>query len=65
MTMITEGSMSSREAAGLSAIEAAARLQQVGPNRLNPALQRAVALQFLLQFKNPLVLVLLVASVTT
>ena len=47
---------------GLSAREAAERLARVGPNRLKPPRQHAVALQFLLQFKNPLVLVLLVAS---
>jgi P-type Mg2+ transporter len=46
---------------GLSSAEAAARLKQGGPNRLRPPLQRAVVLQFLAQFRNPLVLVLLVA----
>ncbi|WP_300108650.1 magnesium-translocating P-type ATPase [Rhodoferax sp.] len=50
------------EVSGLSTAEAASRLTRFGPNRLKPSLQRAVALQFLLQFKNPLVLVLLVAS---
>lgn len=47
---------------GLSSAEAADRLRQYGPNRLKPALQRALALQFLAQFGNPLVLVLLAAS---
>jgi len=47
---------------GLSASEATARLARFGPNRLKPSQNRAVVLQFLLQFKNPLVLVLLVAS---
>ncbi|PKO62051.1 MAG: magnesium-translocating P-type ATPase [Betaproteobacteria bacterium HGW-Betaproteobacteria-18] len=47
---------------GLSSREAAELLGRVGPNRLKPSPQRAVALQFLMQFKNPLVLVLLVAS---
>ena len=50
------------ETNGLSTAEAAARLTRFGPNRLKPSLQRAVLLQFLSQFKNPLVLVLLVAS---
>jgi Mg2+-importing ATPase len=47
---------------GLTSPEAAERLKQYGPNRLRPATQRAVVLQFLAQFKNPLVLVLLAAS---
>ena len=46
---------------GLTSVEAATRLQQFGPNRLNPPRQRAVLLQFLAQFGNPLVLILLVA----
>ena len=46
---------------GLTSAEAADRLKQYGPNRLKPALQRAVVLQFLAQFRNPLVLILLVA----
>jgi Mg2+-importing ATPase len=47
---------------GLSAAEAADRLRQYGPNQLKPAVQRAVVLQFLAHFKNPLVLILLAAS---
>ncbi|MCF8159635.1 MAG: magnesium-translocating P-type ATPase [Polaromonas sp.] len=47
---------------GLSSREAAERLARVGPNRLKSPRQRAIGLQFLMQFKNPLVLVLLVAS---
>jgi Mg2+-importing ATPase len=47
---------------GLTRDQAARRLRQYGPNRLKPALQRAVALQFLSHFRNPLVLVLLAAS---
>ena len=47
---------------GLSSAEAGERLQQYGANRLAPATQRSVVLQFLAHFKNPLVLVLLVAS---
>ncbi len=47
---------------GLSSAEAAARINQYGPNQLKPARQRAVVLQFLAHFRNPLVLVLLAAS---
>ncbi|MDO9165025.1 MAG: magnesium-translocating P-type ATPase, partial [Rhodoferax sp.] len=47
---------------GLTSAEAAERLKQCGPNRLQPATQRAVLWQFLAHFKNPLVLVLLAAS---
>ncbi|MEO8120483.1 MAG: magnesium-translocating P-type ATPase [Rhodoferax sp.] len=47
---------------GLSSAEAADQLKQHGPNRLQPVTQRAVLLQFLGHFKNPLVLVLLAAS---
>ena len=47
---------------GLSSVEAGERLQQFGANRLAPATQRSVVLQFIAHFKNPLVLVLLVAA---
>ena len=47
---------------GLTSTEAAARLKHSGPNRLQAPQQRAVVLQFLAHFKNPLVLVLLAAS---
>ncbi len=47
---------------GLSSAEAAGRLRQFGANRLAPATQRSVLLQFLAHFRNPLVLVLLVAA---
>ena len=47
---------------GLTNAEATERLKQYGPNRLQPALQRALVLQFLTHFRNPLVLVLLAAS---
>src|SRR5512133_1367231 len=47
---------------GLTSLVAAVRLRQYGPNRLQPARQRALLLQFLAHFKNPLVLVLLAAS---
>src|SRR5665647_1898539 len=47
---------------GLSSTEAAVRMQQYGPNQLKPTRQRAILLQFLAHFRNPLVLVLLAAS---
>ncbi len=48
--------------AGLSQIEAERRLTQNGPNVLVMRAERPVVLQFLARFKNPLVLLLLVAS---
>ena len=48
--------------AGLSSSEAAERLKQAGPNMLRPPKKRALVLQFLARFKNPLVIILLVAS---
>ncbi len=56
------GLTAAQPAQGLSSQLAAERLARAGPNRLTPLLQRALALQFLLQFKNPLVLILLVAA---
>ena len=47
---------------GLSSAEAAVRLAQYGPNRLRPQRQHAIW-QFLARFRNPLVVVLLVACV--
>ena len=47
---------------GLSSAQAALNLGRFGPNRLQPARQRAVLLQFLAHLRNPLVLVLLAAS---
>ena len=47
---------------GLSSSEAADRLQRVGPNMLRRPRKRALVLQFLARFKNPLVIILLVAS---
>jgi Mg2+-importing ATPase len=49
-------------AAGLTSSEAADRLKQAGPNLLRPPRKRALVLQFLARFKNPLVIILLVAS---
>jgi P-type Mg2+ transporter len=47
---------------GLTSQQAQALLQQHGPNRLQAATQRALVLQFLGYFRNPLVIVLLAAS---
>jgi len=47
---------------GLSSVEAANRLKQAGPNMLRPPRKRALVLQFLSRFKNPLVIILLSAS---
>jgi P-type Mg2+ transporter len=47
---------------GLSSGEAADRLKRVGPNMLRPPRKRALFIQFLARFKNPLVIILLVAS---
>jgi magnesium-transporting ATPase (P-type) len=47
---------------GLTRLEAASRLKEFGENKLKPSSNKAIALQFLLQFKNPLVLVLLVLT---
>ena len=50
------------DAAGLSDAEAARRLAAHGPNVLHSRRQRAVVREFLSRFRNPLVLVLLGAS---
>jgi Mg2+-importing ATPase len=47
---------------GLTAAEAAARLAIHGPNLMKPRHERALLLQFLGRFANPLVLLLLVAA---
>src|SRR5512139_2601155 len=52
----------SATATGLSSSEAADRLRLVGPNMLHPPRKRSLVLQFLARFKNPLVIILLVAS---
>ncbi|HJV28223.1 MAG TPA: magnesium-translocating P-type ATPase [Aromatoleum sp.] len=49
-------------ARGLSSDEAAARRVRFGPNLFRERPQRALLLQYLSRFKNPLVLILLVAS---
>ncbi|NWG30783.1 MAG: magnesium-translocating P-type ATPase [Rhodocyclaceae bacterium] len=50
---------------GLSRLEAAQRLARHGPNRLQPHRERALLVQFVLRFRNPLVLILLAASFVT
>jgi P-type Mg2+ transporter len=47
---------------GLTGAEAAIRLARFGPNLIHGERKRALALQFLAKFKNPLVIILLVAS---
>jgi Mg2+-importing ATPase len=47
---------------GLSSAEAAARLAQFGPNLIHGERKRALLLQFLTKFRNPLVIILLTAS---
>ena len=48
---------------GLTDVEAAARRQHLGPNVLRPHRERAAIIELLAHFRNPLVLVLLAASV--
>ena len=47
---------------GLNSAEAAARLTQFGPNLIRGERKRALVLQFLTKFRNPLVIILLIAS---
>ena len=47
---------------GLSSVEAAARLIKFGPNLIHGERKRALVLQFLTKFRNPLVIILLIAS---
>ncbi|GAB7541781.1 magnesium-translocating P-type ATPase [Cupriavidus sp. 8B] len=47
---------------GLSSAVAAARLAQFGPNLIHGERKRALPLQFLAKFRNPLVIILLTAS---
>ena len=47
---------------GLSSAQASEVLARCGPNRFDDHRARSLALQFILRFKNPLVLILLVAS---
>ncbi len=50
---------------GLSQTEAANRLKRDGPNVLDAVRKRALVLQFLSRFRNPLVLLLLAASLVS
>jgi Mg2+-importing ATPase len=47
---------------GLTSAEAAARLARFGPNQVHATKKSAVLLQYLAKFRNPLVIILLVAS---
>jgi Mg2+-importing ATPase len=47
---------------GLSTPEADSRLARFGPNRFRDRREQALPVQFLMRFKNPLVIILLVAS---
>ena len=47
---------------GLSSAEAAARLAQFGPNLIRGERKRVLVLQYLTKFRNPLVIILLIAS---
>ncbi len=51
-----------RLATGLSAAEAQARLAKFGPNLFRQRQEKSLLLQYLTRFKNPLVIILLVAS---
>jgi Mg2+-importing ATPase len=48
---------------GLTSAEATVRLKKFGPNIVHGERKTAIALQFLSKFRNPLVIILLVASV--
>ncbi len=50
---------------GLSAVEVQLRHEQYGPNRLTPRRRRSEFLRFILQFHQPLIYLLLAASVIT
>jgi cation-transporting P-type ATPase F len=50
---------------GLSDSEFAARVNRYGPNQLTPKQERSALVEFLLQFHNPLVYILLVATIVT
>ncbi len=47
---------------GLTSSEASDRLERIGPNVLHPPRKRSLFLQFLARFRNPLVIILLIAS---
>jgi Ca2+-transporting ATPase len=51
--------------AGLDLFEVRHRQQHFGPNQLTPRKGKSPLVKFLLQFKNPLVLILVAASIVT
>ena len=55
-------SAAANEAAGLSRAEAKARLAKFGPNQFRERREKSLLLQYIMRFKNPLVVILLVAS---
>lgn len=62
-TMPGEGGQS--ESKGLTSAEAAARLEQYGPNDPAPRKRYSAIAEFLAQFLNPLVLILLIAAIAS
>jgi P-type Mg2+ transporter len=60
VSALLEQSASSPE--GLSSAEAASRLTRFGPNLIHGERKKALILQFIAKFKNPLVIILLTAS---
>ncbi len=63
--MTTTTSTTERSRTGLTSAEAARRLADVGPNDPTPKKDRSHLVELLLQFANPLVLILLFASVVS
>jgi cation-transporting ATPase F len=59
------GSLQTDRSSGLNPERAVRRLTEFGPNRLTPAKTQGPFLRFLLQFYQPLVLILLTATVVT
>ena len=62
---LTDGAAAASEAAGLSAADARERLARFGPNVFREQHHQSLLSQYLLRFRNPLVLILLVASVVS
>jgi Mg2+-importing ATPase len=52
-------------AAGLTSADARARLKRFGPNALRDRPERSLLVQFLRRFRNPLVLILIAASIVS
>ena len=48
---------------GLTSAEAATRLARFGPNKVHAERKAGALLQYLMKFRNPLVIILLVASI--